>query len=183
MLTVAQENWPPFDAFVGVRGELVVSQNCEKTRSPVSTFKHAPIQIGVQNSVDWQSASGNNSTPPDHPIRDKSSNPDRNCDFSGQAASASILDSLKPDVLTITQVASMLWCSADSVRRIPIDDLPVYDGPGRFNLYVRSDVLAYLKNRKRLRRRGSGLGGSVAPSVQPERNLADEALTKIRASS
>ncbi len=52
-----------------------------------------------------------------------------------------------PEVLTVEQVAGILRCSVDQARRIPRTELPGYDGPGRYVLYFREDVLRYLRSR------------------------------------
>ena len=48
------------------------------------------------------------------------------------------------DFLTIQCVSRLLRCSVDHIYRIPDDQLPVYR-PGKRNLYLRLDVIRYLK--------------------------------------
>ena len=55
---------------------------------------------------------------------------------------------IDPDVLTIEDVALLFRCSVDTARRIPKDELPVYRGPGRSRLYLREDLITYLKSRR-----------------------------------
>ncbi len=50
-----------------------------------------------------------------------------------------------PNRLVIEQVAWLLCCSIDQARRIPRDELPAYRGPGKRLLYLREDVLRYMK--------------------------------------
>lgn len=49
------------------------------------------------------------------------------------------------DVLVLEDVARILRCDVDTVRRIPRTLLKARKGPGRFRLYLRSDVLAYIE--------------------------------------
>lgn len=49
-----------------------------------------------------------------------------------------------PDVLVLEDVARILRCDIDTVRRIPRIVLKARKGPGRQRLYLRSDVLAYI---------------------------------------
>jgi hypothetical protein len=51
------------------------------------------------------------------------------------------------DILDIKQVAALLRCTVDTVRRIPRFDLRPRRGPGKFHLYLREDVLTYLHHR------------------------------------
>lgn len=51
------------------------------------------------------------------------------------------------DVLVVEQVAHLMRCSLDTVRRIPREDLP-YSRPGKLNLYFREDVLRYIRTRR-----------------------------------
>ncbi len=43
------------------------------------------------------------------------------------------------DFLTVEDVACLLRCSPDTVRRIPRDQLPVYR-PAKRNIYLREDM-------------------------------------------
>lgn len=52
------------------------------------------------------------------------------------------------DILVIEDVAEILHCSVDTVRRIPKHQLPAYSGPGRKNLYLRDDIIKFLKTRR-----------------------------------
>lgn len=61
------------------------------------------------------------------------------------------------DVLDINQVAQILRCSVDTARRIPLDELPSYEGDGRHHLYFVDELKEYIRLRPRLKKRGSGL--------------------------
>ena len=52
------------------------------------------------------------------------------------------------DVLVIEDVARLLRCSVDTLRRVPKDELPVYRGPGRKHLYLREDVIRFVRCRR-----------------------------------
>jgi hypothetical protein len=52
------------------------------------------------------------------------------------------------DFLDINDVASILKCVVDTVRRIPKEDLAVYKGPGRSNLYLRESLVEYIKQHR-----------------------------------
>ena len=54
------------------------------------------------------------------------------------------------DVLYVQNVAQMLGCSVDQARRIPRNELPAYRGPGRWLLYLREDVIRYVRARRDL---------------------------------
>lgn len=49
--------------------------------------------------------------------------------------------------LTVEQVAALLHCSVDNVRRIPRDELP-YAKPGRRCIYRAEDVDAFVRGRR-----------------------------------
>jgi hypothetical protein len=53
-----------------------------------------------------------------------------------------------PEVLVIEDVARMLRCAIDTAKRIPRNELPSCRSPGRRVLYLRSDVLNYLRSRR-----------------------------------
>ena len=74
------------------------------------------------------------------------------------------------ELLAIGQVARMLRCSADHVRRIPKSHLPAYR-PGKENLYFLDDVLAYVRSHCRV--------GSV-PIDQLRENWIDALADEIR---
>lgn len=48
-------------------------------------------------------------------------------------------------ILKVSDVAVILGCSVDRVRRIPLSDLPWVKGPGRSNLYLLDDVIAFVR--------------------------------------
>lgn len=49
------------------------------------------------------------------------------------------------DILTAEGVAKLLHCTIDAVRRIPDRDLPAHQAAGQYLLYLREDVIAYVK--------------------------------------
>ena len=49
------------------------------------------------------------------------------------------------DIFTVEEVATLLRCSPDTVRRIPRDRLPAYR-PGKRNLYLRDDIMRYVRS-------------------------------------
>ncbi len=49
------------------------------------------------------------------------------------------------DILVVEDVARLLHCTVDTARRIPRDQLPAYPGPGRHRLYLREDLVAYIR--------------------------------------
>ena len=52
----------------------------------------------------------------------------------------------EPDILEIEDVAKILRCSVDKVRRIPKTELVARTGPGKKLLYHRADIRNYFKN-------------------------------------
>lgn len=52
------------------------------------------------------------------------------------------------DILVIEDVAEILHCSVVTLHRIPKHELPAYSGPGRKNLYLRDDIIRFLKTRR-----------------------------------
>lgn len=50
------------------------------------------------------------------------------------------------DILVVEDVARILRCTVDTARRIPPDQLRRITGPGRHRLYLREDVLAYVRS-------------------------------------
>jgi hypothetical protein len=65
-------------------------------------------------------------------------------------------------ILVMEDVAEILHCAVSTVQNLSIDDLPTYEGAGRCSLYLRSDVEAFVKSRKRVVKRGTGLGNKNA---------------------
>ena len=56
--------------------------------------------------------------------------------------------SLELDILVIEDVACLLHCSIDTLRRVPKEELPVYRGPGRKHLYLRQDIIQFVRCRR-----------------------------------
>ena len=54
-----------------------------------------------------------------------------------------------PDILVVEDVARILRCTVDTARRIPRDQLRSISGPGRRQLYLREDVIHYVRSRAR----------------------------------
>jgi len=53
------------------------------------------------------------------------------------------------DILTVEGVAKLLQCTIDAVRRIPDSHLPAHQGPGKHLLYLRDDVITYVRGTSR----------------------------------
>ncbi len=53
---------------------------------------------------------------------------------------------LDPEIWSIEEASRVLRCSEDTLRRVSPRDLPVYR-VGKANLYLRDDVLRYVKSR------------------------------------
>lgn len=53
-----------------------------------------------------------------------------------------------PDVFFVENAAQMLGCSVDEARRIPRTELPAHRGPGKRLLYLRDDVMRYVRSRR-----------------------------------
>lgn len=54
--------------------------------------------------------------------------------------------SIDREILGIENVAHILRCSVDKARRISRHELPARKGPGKALLYLRSDVLDFVRN-------------------------------------
>lgn len=74
-----------------------------------------------------------------------------------------------PDVLTVDKVAAMLRCSVDQARRIPRTELPAYQGPGKYLLYFRQDVMSYLRGRPR-KNESAAFGAALRASPSRQRD-------------
>ena len=61
-------------------------------------------------------------------------------------------------ILDANLAASLLHCSIDTLRRIPLEQLPTYEGVGRSVLYMKADIEDFVSKRKKHSRRGAGLG-------------------------
>ncbi len=69
------------------------------------------------------------------------------------------------DVLTIEDVSILLRCAVDTVRRIPLEELPVYR-VGKCNLYLREEVIRYLRTRSVQRPAVDQILDEVAQTVE-----------------
>ena len=77
-----------------------------------------------------------------------STDPDGFCNNCNQVLAPETAEvTLDHDVLTVVGVAGVLRCAEDTVRRIPRDELPVYRA-GKRNLYLRDDLLRYVRSRR-----------------------------------
>lgn len=65
-------------------------------------------------------------------------------------------------ILTMEDVAEILHCAVSTVQNLSVDDLPASEGAGRFSLYLKSDVEEFVRKRKRVVKRGTGLGNKNA---------------------
>jgi hypothetical protein len=95
------------------------------------------------------------------------------------SAMTSALMVAQSGILSVEDVAAVLRCSVDTVRRVPVDELPSYDGPGRGILYRMEEVQGYLRRQKRHHKRRSGLGHPANARPVPKagaHNLAADAL-------
>ncbi len=52
-------------------------------------------------------------------------------------------------ILTLEEVSRLLSCSTDTLRRIPLDDLPRYK-VGKCHLFLLEDVIRFLRNHRRV---------------------------------
>lgn len=62
---------------------------------------------------------------------------------------------LVPEIMSIEAASLILHCSTDTLRRIPNEDLPAYS-VGKNNLYLREDVLRYVRSRRVGKARADG---------------------------
>lgn len=51
------------------------------------------------------------------------------------------------DILSLCEVAELLHCTEDTLRRVPNEELPAYR-VGRKNLYFREDVIRFVRSRR-----------------------------------
>ena len=72
------------------------------------------------------------------------------------------------DVLDVLEVAAMLRCSVDTVRRIPDASLPSRVGPGKCVLYLRTDVILYVESLPEY----GGFKGASSGETKPRRKTA-----------
>ena len=84
------------------------------------------------------------------------------------------------DILSIKEVAGLLRCSVDTLRRIPLQDLPAYR-IGRVNLYLRQDVIALVRSRPVRRSDITSVLAEVLDSVDAQsRQVLDSAPVDAR---
>ncbi|MEP3199182.1 MAG: helix-turn-helix domain-containing protein [Lentilitoribacter sp.] len=60
-------------------------------------------------------------------------------------------------ILTIDEAAEILHCAVSTLQTMSIDELPTYEGAGRYTYYLKSDLEDYVRKRRRTVKRGSGL--------------------------
>jgi hypothetical protein len=63
-------------------------------------------------------------------------------------------------ILTIDEAAEILHCAVSTLQIMSVDQLPTYEGVGRNTLYLKSDLETYVRSRRRVVKRGSGLSAS-----------------------
>ena len=51
------------------------------------------------------------------------------------------------EILTIEDVSRILHCSVDTLRRVPVSELPFYR-VGKRNLYLRDDIIRFIRMRR-----------------------------------
>jgi len=69
------------------------------------------------------------------------------------------------EVMTVEGVANFLHCSAQAVRGVPEADLPRRRGPGRRLLFLKEDVIAYLRRSQRPRANADELVRDIESEV------------------
>lgn len=106
-----------------------LSQVIEDKQIPMITHVCAPLVdpsaemfLMLRNDINLEKSHTNNQT-----------SPHQTCDY---------------EFLTVEDVARLLRSTVDTIRRIPKEDLPVYRGPGRPNLYLRDDLKIFLRQRR-----------------------------------
>lgn len=74
------------------------------------------------------------------------------------------------DVLTVEGVAKLLQCTIDAVRRIPDSHLPAHQVAGKHLLYLRDEVIGYVRRSSRDGRllNPVEIADGVAPSVSSQ---------------
>jgi excisionase family DNA binding protein len=65
------------------------------------------------------------------------------------------------DILSLSEVAELLHCTEDTLRRVPNEELPAYR-VGRKNLYFREDVIRFVRSKR------------VRPSLRNPQNSAEK---------
>lgn len=61
-------------------------------------------------------------------------------------------------ILNIDEAAELLHCAVSTLQTMPIDELPTYEGAGRYTYYLKSDLEEFVRKRRRTIKRGTGLG-------------------------
>ena len=69
------------------------------------------------------------------------------------------------DILTVQGVAELVFCSVQSARNIPEDELPRHPGPGRRNLFIKEDVIQYVRRV----RRTNPAADEMVPDIENDR--------------
>ncbi len=76
--------------------------------------------------------------------------PERRQDEHDPAATVRDSRPRDPDILSLAELSQILRCSEDTLRRVPVSQLPVYR-IGKANLYLRDDVLRFVRSRRVVR--------------------------------
>jgi hypothetical protein len=114
---------------------------------PVATTRQKPAIRAIRPPLTSRAVAGN-----DAPGKSKAPAPNpfaRLREISERWARAGAHIGADPDILVIEDVALLLRCTVDTARRIPRDQLRPNSGPGRRQLYLREDVVAYVRFRGR----------------------------------
>lgn len=58
------------------------------------------------------------------------------------------LERTSEETLTVYGAAKLLFATTQAVRLIPENELPKYRGVGRYVLYLKADVISYIRSRR-----------------------------------
>jgi hypothetical protein len=108
-------------------------------------FAHSPVEPhksrSVRRIVPFRHLQG-------HSVPDNLATVGSTHDISRARAAASTPEHIgaDPDILVVEDVARILRCTVDTARRIPRHQLRSICGPGRRRVYLREDVLVYVRS-------------------------------------
>lgn len=84
------------------------------------------------------------------------------------------------DILSLDELSHILRCSADTLRRVPVSQLPVYR-VGKANLYLRDDVVRFVRSRRVVRPNAELLIDEVVQDVEGRiRGVVASELVDVR---
>ena len=69
------------------------------------------------------------------------------------------------DILSLPELSQILRCSEDTLRRVPVSQLPVYR-IGKANLYLRDDVIRFVRSRRVVRGNADELIDDVVRDIE-----------------